>query len=355
VVGLFALALLVIAVPGWAAPEQDRTNPPKKDESSKAPPAPAVEDDPAFERYVDIDQLAEAWEDLDAATLADIGLQLAEGERVLLRSHKGVTAAQVLSAAARIAAEKRDTKTLQRLARAAEAQKRDELAEQVRAALKLAKASRAAPALKVQLDQANLDDLAALKATLEQISAAKLSGDTAMLDLIVKESRTMQVTEAQRKTVLKAASEARAALKDSKSDDVASALNKLAGISRDRPAMKDEELAATMEKVRPRPGALYRLRGPIVRRSDLLDITYKATPKGFLVVRGEGGFESGDVIVKVGSVYCGTRNANLDALLQRAHRARNFKVVVRQQDGNLATLDVPVEDDSEETSDDQDN
>ena len=43
--------------------------------------------DAAFARYMDIDFLRAAWQALDAAALADAGLQLAEGERVLFRSH----------------------------------------------------------------------------------------------------------------------------------------------------------------------------------------------------------------------------------------------------------------------------
>src|SRR5262245_61010621 len=114
--GVATLALLAGTSP--AQPDQGK----KKDEPA---PLPAVVvDDPAFERYVDMEALAEAWEDRDAEALTDIGLQLAEGERVLLRSHKGITAEQVLTVAARLAADQRDKKTLQRLSRAAEAQKR---------------------------------------------------------------------------------------------------------------------------------------------------------------------------------------------------------------------------------------
>src|SRR5438874_12815553 len=48
--------------------------------------------DPAFDRYVDLDLATRAWQQADAALLADIGLQLAEGERVLMRPHKAVHA-----------------------------------------------------------------------------------------------------------------------------------------------------------------------------------------------------------------------------------------------------------------------
>jgi hypothetical protein len=238
-VGIFILALLASAEPGWAAPDTQKKQTDKKasDEAApaKAQALPNIEEDPAFDTYVDLDDLAEAWENLDAKALTDIGLQLAEGERVLLRSHKSITAAQVLSLAARVASQTRDKETLQRLVRAAETQKRDELAVQFRAALKLASASRAfEPALTVQLDQVDMGNLAALKAVLDQITAARLGGNTALLELIAKSAHELEgLSEAQKKLVLKAATEAQKAGKDGQvSGDVADALAKLSGLSR---------------------------------------------------------------------------------------------------------------------------
>jgi hypothetical protein len=342
--GLFTLVILASAEPGQASGGSET----KKDETAtaKAPPAPVVEEDPAFERYVDIAELADAWEDLDSAKLADIGLQLAEGERVLLRSHKGVTAEQVLTAAARIATEKGDSKTLQRLARAADAQKREGLATQVRAGLLKSKASRSGnPALKVQIDQADLDDVAALKALLEQITAARLSGDTAMLALIARDARTVRGTDLQRKMVLKAVTDAQAALKEAKGDDVASALNKLSGMSRGT--------AKKVDLPPPLPQAVAPLARPAspVRRSNSLDITYVATKKGLVVQGGDGvafaggqTLQTGDIIVKVGSSYCGLRNADLDALIDRAYQAGNSKVYVRGNSSTaLKTYDLPAQ------------
>src|SRR4051794_9036967 len=46
--------------------------------------------DAAFDQYVDIQLMAHAVDALDAELLTDVGLQLAEGERILLRPHQGV-------------------------------------------------------------------------------------------------------------------------------------------------------------------------------------------------------------------------------------------------------------------------
>src|SRR5690349_11388462 len=47
---------------------------------------PAELTDPAFDKYVDISLLGRAWSSKDSALLTDIALQLAEGERVLMRA-----------------------------------------------------------------------------------------------------------------------------------------------------------------------------------------------------------------------------------------------------------------------------
>src|SRR5579871_3302728 len=60
---------------------------------------PALLRDPAFDRYVDMNLLRKGWDNLDSSLLADVGLQLAEGERVLYRPHKAVGAEQILSLA----------------------------------------------------------------------------------------------------------------------------------------------------------------------------------------------------------------------------------------------------------------
>jgi len=203
-----------------------------------AGPAPAAVADPAFDRYVDLGLLGRAWSDMDPALLTDLGLQLAEGERVLMRPHKGITADQLLSVAARVAAEKRDEATLARLAKAADALGKTALAEQVGSARKLASASRAVdPAATVSIDGTSVEAFTTYKDLMTRITAAKLANDAKALDRIAKTAvRADGLTEEQRQHVVKAAAEAKEALpKDAAPDAAVSALKRLAAASRGDP------------------------------------------------------------------------------------------------------------------------
>jgi hypothetical protein len=64
---------------------------------------------------VDVLVLGEAWDYHDAAWLADVGFQLIEGERVLLRPHKALDAGKILVLATHVAADRKDQATLARL------------------------------------------------------------------------------------------------------------------------------------------------------------------------------------------------------------------------------------------------
>src|SRR5262249_59130687 len=90
--------------------------------------------DPAFDRYVDLTLLQEALASRDSAQVADVALQLAEGERILLRPHKAVKADKLLALAVRLAAKMQDRATLDRLAKMATARGDKGLATQIEAA-----------------------------------------------------------------------------------------------------------------------------------------------------------------------------------------------------------------------------
>jgi hypothetical protein len=79
---------------------------------------PAQFQDRAFDQFASPLLLGEAWQKQDPAMLADAGLALAEGERVLLRTHKKLSADTVLRFAIALAGEQGDQPTLARLARA---------------------------------------------------------------------------------------------------------------------------------------------------------------------------------------------------------------------------------------------
>jgi hypothetical protein len=196
---------------------------------------PADFQDAAFGRYVDLKFLGRAWEEMDPAALADAGLQLAEGERVLLRPHKGITAASVLALATKVAAEKNDKATLDRLTNAAEARSDKNLVEQVATARKLAGGSRAPdPALSVSVEQTTPEAFALYKERIARIKAAQLAGNRAALEQMEKEAAGPDaLSEAQKKYLAKAVADALAALpKNAKPDETALALAKLAAATR---------------------------------------------------------------------------------------------------------------------------
>ena len=55
--------------------------------------------DPAFDRYIDLALLCKAWNEKDASALADVALQVREGERILLRPYRGFSSQQLLQEA----------------------------------------------------------------------------------------------------------------------------------------------------------------------------------------------------------------------------------------------------------------
>ena len=82
---------------------------------------PADLDDPAFAQHINLLLLGVAWDNQDPALMTDLGLQLAEGERILMRSHKAIRSEQVLELAANLAGDRRDRATLARMAIVAKA------------------------------------------------------------------------------------------------------------------------------------------------------------------------------------------------------------------------------------------
>jgi hypothetical protein len=192
--------------------------------------------DPAFERYIDLKLLGSAWANLDAALLTDCGLQLAEGERILFRSHKAITADQVLQFAIKVAAEKKDKATLERLSKALTQLGKEALAENVQAAAKLVAASRDGEGtLTIAVEQTNAQELAWFQECLRRIRAAKLAGDQETLAQMEKELTSSEdVPSAHREALTRFIQKARSALPSEGKvlDPTAKVLNKLADVSR---------------------------------------------------------------------------------------------------------------------------
>ncbi|AGA27969.1 hypothetical protein [Singulisphaera acidiphila] len=138
--------------------------------------------DPAFSRFVDLTLLRQAIARNDASQAADIALQLADGERVLLREHKILSADMAIRLAASIAVDTNDRATLQRLVKAAKNVGDDALASQIETVAKLGMTTRdEGQDLKVSLRTTTPDQLAFLKSVLQEADTSRRSGDLEVL------------------------------------------------------------------------------------------------------------------------------------------------------------------------------
>jgi hypothetical protein len=150
-------------------------------------PVPRELTDAGFRRYADLDLLRAALTDRDPALLCDAALQLAEGERVLLRSHKGLPSRKVFLLAVECAADKRDGATLKRLLRGAKAQPDKGLAEVVEVAMKTAGVNRKVERDLVPPDGMSDEALVGFRGFIEQIKLATSLNDGARLDQLEKQ------------------------------------------------------------------------------------------------------------------------------------------------------------------------
>lgn len=98
--------------------------------------------DPAFDQYFRVQDLHAALNALDASAVADIAYRLADGERILMRTHRILSSDVVLAAAIRIAQEQDDHAMLNRIRDYATRTSAMELVQQIDSAERLNKASR---------------------------------------------------------------------------------------------------------------------------------------------------------------------------------------------------------------------
>ncbi len=139
--------------------------------------------DRPFDTYVSPWLIVKAFHQQDAGLLTDVALQLAEGERVLLRERKGISAKQALNLALRAAMEKQDEDALARWAKAAEITKNEELAARIAEADKLAAVTRSeGSGLLIPVDEVDPQQYALLHQCVQTIRLAKLTGDARVLD-----------------------------------------------------------------------------------------------------------------------------------------------------------------------------
>ncbi len=238
---LLASVAMLVSVPYLMSNAADEAKP------AAAPAAPAAAEvmvdlstisDPAFDRYVDLVLLGSAWDAMDAGLMTDCALQLAEGERILMRNHKAINSKQVLALAVKVAAEKRDTAALDRLASVCESTKNTAVSDQIASAKKLAGQSRKVdPAVNVSAIDTSPTQLAIYQEAINGAKAATISGDATYFKnleagLNDKESMLASLTESQRAHLKKIMGESRELMPKEASPQLTDTLEKLKGVSR---------------------------------------------------------------------------------------------------------------------------
>jgi len=207
--------------------------------------------DPAFDVYVQPALIGQAYAAGDAALLTDVALQLAEGERVLLRSRKGITSAQIVQLAVNAAGQKQDKRSLQRLAKFAELRGDKQLAGQVAAAEKLAAVSRDTTSrMMVPIEVMEVEDFARLRYCVQKIDQARLTGDSRCL-IALHEDIQSCIPDPFRGNLEKLITEARASIppESAANEQFVGVLTRLAQISRDLVPPYDPENDPASEPV----------------------------------------------------------------------------------------------------------
>jgi hypothetical protein len=203
------------------------------EESNEALESDATEPiDPAFERYVDLELLARARRELDASLLTDCALQFVRAENILFRSHALIEANQLLKLAVRMATESKDKETLDRLSKAVDKLRNNQLAVQIKVAQSLVAETRALdPSVSVNVREMTAKTYAIYRQLLNSIRDAKIAGD---LDYLAKaESSLASVTglhEKEKSFLQKQIKEARTSIPENAAG-VNAALSKLTSAS----------------------------------------------------------------------------------------------------------------------------
>lgn len=148
--------------------------------------------DPAFEHYVQLTMVGEAIAARDASLLADVALQLAQAERILLRKHRsGIVASTLIGKAAKLASDTQDKATLDRVKTAVDALQDEDLIGQIKTTERFIGSSRtAAPAVSVQIQDVDANTLLQIKEWLDSIRTAEVVVDLESLRGIRSELET---------------------------------------------------------------------------------------------------------------------------------------------------------------------
>ena len=186
--------------------------------------------DDAFEQYASLNRLVAAWREMDPALMTDAALQFADGERILLRSHKSIKASQVFDLADRLATENRDKESLSRIAKALERSGDKERLQLVNLALKTAGAARAVDPI---LNEGNAEARLAIQAVQGEIQSARVAGSKPQLKALEKSLVDLPISDKQRAAVKRAVAEAGDSLGEDKGvETIVVQLDRLSGVSR---------------------------------------------------------------------------------------------------------------------------
>lgn len=215
-----------------------RADNPPADQGQASQPAAKVFSgaDVAFDRYVDLNIVAYAWGSLNSELLTDTTLQMLEGERVLRRPNRVISADQLLDTSIKVAVDNHDLISLGRLEQAATDSGREQAAEKIAQSMKLLASSRGDDKKSVaSVDETSADQFDMQQSVVLEIRRAKLTGNADLLNTIEKDlASATALTEAQRKDLTRRILGARATMSasDPASEDVRNTLDQLSGASR---------------------------------------------------------------------------------------------------------------------------
>jgi len=190
--------------------------------------------DPAFDVYVSPTTIGRAYGRVDPALLTDVALQLAEGERVMLRSRKAITFKQAFQLAVNAARHDGDQTSLARLEKFATLQQDKDLETQIVAARKLAAVSRdTTDRLIVAVEDVTVEDYKRLRNCLQVIDQARLTSDSRALAALASDLDIL-VPEPFRDNIRKRLDEALASIPepDAANEKLIQALERLKSASR---------------------------------------------------------------------------------------------------------------------------
>jgi hypothetical protein len=235
-ISIVLVSAFSVAICSWGG--SVRADDPSADQANVSQAAAKAFDatDVAFDRYVDLALVAHAWDTLNSELLADATLQMLEGERVLRRPNRVISADQLLQASIKVAIDNHDATSLDRLAQAASESGRAKVAEQIAQAEKLMAASRGDKNVSVaSVDETSADQFDMQQSVVLEIRRAKLSGNADTLNAIEKDlASATALTEPQRKDLSRRILDAKASIAagDTSSDATQNPLDKLSGASR---------------------------------------------------------------------------------------------------------------------------